>query len=486
MCLSIMVCALSVFTAHAQGAASALRNMEAVQDNLSRYVILKGAGKDEMNLISQMKALGVPAVSIAAIKDGRIDWAHAYGSSSPQGLPTSTTTLFGAASISKPVTALGVLKLVEEGRIDLDVNVNQYLKRWKIPDNQFTPEEKVTVRRLLNHTSGIGTHHGEIYDSTQPVPTLLDMLNGEKPARTEPVRVEATPGTKFAYSNGGYLVLYLLIEDVTGESFAHYMKRAVLDPIGMKDSTFHSPLQPRWAKRAATSYDDAKTPTPPDKFVEPNLAAGGLWTTPTDLAKFLLEIQREYAGTSHRVIHQQTIRTMLVPGIGPAPTRRWGLGFEVGGSPDNPYVRHEGSAYFQDDMVAYLRGAGIVVMTSGGGGGTLAEELLRSAATVYGFPDFKPIERSPVSVDQSSLGRFVGVYDWMKVGLDGSFLTAEIPTGSAPERLYAESPTRFFVLDGPQELEFHIDGGQNVTAVEFITPMGHHPLKKNLQQGAGH
>jgi hypothetical protein len=311
------------------------------------------------------------------------------------------------------------------------------------------------------------------------------MLNGEKPARTEPVRVEATPGTKFAYSNGGYLVLYLLIEDVTGESFADYMKRAVLDPIGMEDSTFDSPLQPRWAKRAATSYDDAKTPTLPDKFVEPNLAAGGLWTTPTDLAKFLLEIQREYAGTSHRVVHQQTIRTMLIPGIGPAPTRRWGLGFEVGGSPDNPYVRHEGSAYFQDDMVAYLRGAGIVVMTSGGGGGTLAEELLRSAATVYGFPDFKPIERSPVSVDQSSLGRLVGVYDWMKVGLDGSFLTAEIPTGSAPERLYAESPMRFFVLDGPQELEFHIDDRQNVTSVEFITPMGHHPLKKNREQGAG-
>ena len=282
---SIMVCALSAFTAHAQAAASARQNMEAVQDHLSRYVILKGAGKDEMNLTSQMKALGVPAVSIAAIKDGRIDWAHAYGSSSPQGLPASTRTLFGAASISKPVTALGVLKLVEERRIDLDVNVNQYLKRWKIPDNQFTAKEKVTVRRLLNHTSGIGTHNGEIYDPAQPMPTLLDMLNGEKPARTEPVRVEAIPGTEFAYSNGGYLVLYLLIEDVTGESFADYMKRAVLDAIGMEDSTFDSPLQPRWAKRAATSYNNAKAPTLPNKFVEPNLAAGGLWTTPTDLAR---------------------------------------------------------------------------------------------------------------------------------------------------------------------------------------------------------
>ena len=135
MYLSAMVCALSAFAAHAQAPASAQQDMQAVQDHLSRYVVLKGAQQDEMDLASQMKALRVPAVSIAAIKDGGIDWARAYGSSSPQGLPASTSTLFGAASISKPVTAVGVLKLVEAGKINLDVDVNQYLKRWKIPDN---------------------------------------------------------------------------------------------------------------------------------------------------------------------------------------------------------------------------------------------------------------------------------------------------------------------------------------------------------------
>ena len=434
-----------------------------------------------MNLLSQMKALGVPAVSIAAIRNGALDWARVYGVASLQGAPVSTETLFGAASISKPVTALGVLKLVEEGKVDLDTNANQYLKRWKIPDNQFTAKQKVTVRELLNHTSGIGTHNGEIYDSSSPIPTLLQLLEGEKPARTPPVRVEAVPGTKFAYSNGGYLVLSLLIEDVTGETFAEYMKRTVLDPIGMKHSSFDAPLPLEWQTHAATAYGaDGKWAVPPSKFVEPNLAAGGLWSTPSDLASLLLEVQREYGGKSSKVLHQQTTRLMLTPGMGPAPSRRWGLGFEVSGSPENPYIRHEGSAYFQDDMVEYLHGNGIVVMTSGGGGGALEDEVLRSAGTVYDFPDFKSIEHSVVDVPASTLHDYAGTYAYIKVALDGDHLTAEIPAGSPAARLYPESPTRFFILDGPQELSFILDSQQKVTGVEFITPMGHHSLDKGV------
>lgn len=476
--LSALFFVASTSAAHSQRYASPKERIEAVQNHLSHYVRLTNAKNDPMNLASQMVELHVPAVSIAAIRDGHIDWARAYGVSSLHGPPASARTLFGAASISKPVTALGVLKLVEQGRIDLDTDVNQYLKRWKIPDNRFTEKRKVTVRELLNHTSGIGTHNGVVYDSASSLPSLLEMLDGERPAKTAPVRVEAIPGTRFAYSNGGYLVLYLLIEDVTGESFSHYMKHAVLQPIGMNDSTFDSPLPLKLAKRAATSYIGKGKAVPPERFFEPNLAAGGLWTTPTDLAKFLIEVQREYAGISHKVLHQQTLRAMVASGKDGTGARSWGLGFEVGGTPDNRYVRHQGSAYFQDDMVAYLRGGGIVVMTSGEDGGILAEQLLRSAATIYKFPDFKPVERAIADVNPSSLSRFAGTYAYIKVALNGNFLTAEIPRGAKPVRLYPESPTRFFVIDEPQELDFDIDAKQDVTGVEFITSMGRHSLKK--------
>jgi CubicO group peptidase (beta-lactamase class C family) len=478
--LATYLCAVLALPVNGQTAQSVPQRVQAVENHLSRYVVIRDSGDAPMNLFSQMKALGVPAVSIAAIRNGTIDWARAYGVSSIQGAPVSTGTLFGAASISKPVTALGVLKLVEEGKIDLDTDVNRYLKRWKVPDNQFTTKQKVTVRELLSHTSGIGTHNGEIYDSSTPIPTMLQLLEGEKPARTPPVRVEAIPGTKFAYSNGGYLVLSLLIEDVTGETFAEYMKRTVLDPIGMKHSTFDAPLPRELQALAATAYGaDGKWAVPPSKFVEPNLAAGGLWSTPTDLARLLLEVQREYDGKSHRVLHQKTIGLMVSPEKGITSPRRYGLGFEVGGSPESPYIRHEGSAYFQDDMLEYLRGNGIVVMTTGGGGGALAEEVIRSAGTVYDFSDFKSIEHSVVEVPASVLHDYIGTYAYIKVALDGDHLTAEIPTGSPAARLYPESPTRFFILDGPQELSFTLDAQQKATGVEFITPMGHHSLDKN-------
>jgi len=462
----------------AQTGASPPERLAAVDSHLTRYVILKNSDHPYMQLTSQMASMHVPAISMIAIRNGKIDWAQAYGVTALGGAKATTRTLFSAASISKPLTAVGVLKLVEEGKLDLDTDVNHYLKRWKIPDSAFTSEKKVTVRELLNHTSGIGTHNGELYDPGQPIPTFVQQLNGEKPAKNPPVQVEAVPGTRWAYSNGGYLVLALLVEDVTGETFAHYMKRTVLDPIGMNDSTFDAPLPPAWSSRAATGYwEDGKSAIPPEKFVAPNLAAGGLWTTPTDLAKFLIEMQREYEGRSQNLLHQGTVQMLVKPGLG-----GWGLGFKVSGSSGNPVLSHEGSGVFQDQMLLYLHGNGFVVMTSGGDGGALAEELLRSAGAVYDFPDFRPLERTAVEVSPEILSRYPGTYAFVKVAMDGKRLTAEIPEGSRPQQLYAESPTRFFVLDGPQELQFEAEG-QKVSGVEFITPMGHHALKKTKEEG---
>lgn len=473
---------LIIFPAiQAQTRLSKNQRIEAVQDHLTRYVSIKGAPNQQFILASRMAELHVPGVSIAAIRNGRIDWARGYGVRRLGGPPVTPQTLFCAASISKPITAMGVLKLVQEGRIDLDADVNQYLKRWKIPEDQFTAQKKVTVRELLSMTSGIGTRNDDLYDPAQPVPTIVQMLNGEKPAKMSPVRVEAVPGTKFAYSNDGYLVLELLVEDVSGEPFAKFIEKNVLQPIGMNDSTFDTPLPPEWANRAATAYaENGTTPTPASKFYEPNLAAGGLWTTPTDLAKFLIELQREYDGTSHRVLNQATARLMMTAVSGPS-AMPYGLGIVVGGSPHDPYVEHQGSALFQDQMVMYLNGSrdGIVVMTSGGDGGQLMGDVIRSAATVYHLPDFKSVEHAVVGVSPQVLRSYVGTYVFVKVAMQGDHLMAEIPIGSIPQRLYPESQTRFFVLDGPQELSFDRDKQGNVTDVVFSTTIAHRVLKKS-------
>jgi CubicO group peptidase (beta-lactamase class C family) len=460
---------------------SAARHEKAVEGNLHYLAIIKGHPDPGMSLADQMSRLHVPGVSIAVIHDKRIDWSKGYGEARRGGPPVSaSTTLFSAASMSKPVTAMAVLRLVEEGKIDLDVDVNTYLKSWKIPVNEYTKDHPVTVRELLSHTSGIGTHGGMIYDPDKGVPSMLEILDGKPPATTPAVRVESEPGQKYAYANGGYMILELLITELTGKPFAEAMKELVLAPIGMSQSTYEAPLSPAKAATAATAYDESGTNGyAPARIVEPNAAAGGLWTTATDYAKFVIELQKEYEGESHSVLNQRMAKMMVTAGMGPSESIRWGLGVRVGGTPPHIYFEHGGSAVYQCDMVGYLSGDGVVVLTNGGGGGPLSSRVVRSVAQAYGWPDFQPVEHTVVPVDPSKFGRYVGTYDFMKVTQDGSHLMAEIPIGSEPQELFPESDTQYFLRDDPTSVIFDVNTDGKVTGLEFITDYVHwHKDKK--------
>jgi CubicO group peptidase (beta-lactamase class C family) len=330
------------------------------------------------------------------------------------------------------------------------------------------------VRELLSHTSGIGTHNGAIYDPDKGVPSVLQILEGQAPATTPPVRVESEPGKKYAYANGGYLILELLISDLTGKPFAEAMKEMVLAPLGMSQSTFAAPLPPARAAIAATGYDESGgNGIAPAHFVEPNAAAGGLWTTATDYAKFVIELQKEYSGESHRVLNQKMARVMLTPHMGPSESIRWGLGVRVGGTRPNIYFEHGGSAAFQCDMVGYLSGDGVVVLTNGGGGGPLSDQIVRSVAQAYGWPDLQPVEHTVVHVDPTKFGRYVGTYDFMKVTKDGNRLMAEIPIGSKAQELFPESDTQYFLRDDPTRVIFDVNPDGSVTGLEFITTYVH-------------
>lgn len=453
---------------------SAALRQKMVEENLHYLTVIKGYPDPGMSLVHQMSRLHVPGVSIAVIHNKRIDWSKGYGITRLGGPPVSASTLFGAASMSKPVTAMAVLRLAQEGKIDLDTDVNTYLKSWKIPANQYTKDHPVTVRELLSHTSGIGTHNGAIYDPDKGLPSMLELLDGKPPATTPPVRVESEPGKKYAYANGGYLILELLITDLTGKPFAQAMKELVLTPIGMSHSTYDAPLLPAQAETAATAYDESATNgVAPAHFVEPNAAAGGLWTTATDYAKFVIEMQKEYTGESHRVLNQKMAQKMVTAGIGPSQSIRWGLGVRVGGTPPNIYFEHGGSAVFQCDMVGYPSGDGVVVLTNGGGGGQLSDQIARSVAQAYAWPDFQPVEHTVVSVDPSKFARYVGTYDFIKVTQDGSHLMAEIPLGSKAQELFPESDTQYFLRDEPTRIIFDVNPNGSVTGLEFITTYVH-------------
>jgi len=338
-----------------------------------------------VKLADRMVALHVPGVSIAVIHEGKIEWARGFGVTRLGGPPVTPDTLFQAASISKPVAAMAVLRLVQSGKLDLDTDVNQYLKTWKIPDNSFTGKTKVTLRELLTHTAGLTVHGFAGYASDAALPTLIQVLNGEKPANSEPIVVDTEPGTIWRYSGGGYVVAQQLLQDVTGQPFPKLMQDTVLEPIGMTRSTYEQPLPANRLAEVAIPYRQDGKPVPGGQHVYPEMAPAGLWTTPSDLARYAIEVQKSLHGESNRVLSAAMVRQMLTPRL-----NHQGLGPGVGGDAQHPYFTHGGANEgYRCNLVAYNDGDGVVIMTNGDNGGQLASEMLHSVAREYGWPDFR-------------------------------------------------------------------------------------------------
>src|SRR5215469_16449796 len=246
-----------------------------------------GQARTRLSIPELMKAFNVAGLSLAVIENYKIVDVKAYGVIAPGSTtPVTPKTLFQAGSISKPVAAAGALSLVQQGKLSLDEDVNKKLTSWKVPENEFTQTEKVTLRRLMSHTAGLTVHGFPGYNVHDPLPTLVQIFNGEKPANTAPIRVDTVPGTKERYSGGGITIEQQLMIDVTGKPFPALMRQTVLDKIGMSDSSYEQPLPPaRAAMTAGGGYGDGKA-VPGKWHVYPEMAAAGLWTTPTDLAKF--------------------------------------------------------------------------------------------------------------------------------------------------------------------------------------------------------
>lgn len=280
-------------------------------------VELPGDRADEplrLSLSELMKTFNVPGLSIAVIENYKIVDVKAYGVIAPgSSTPVTTKTLFQAGSISKPVAATAALSLVEQGKLSLDENVNNKLTTWKVPENEFTQTEKVTLRRLMSHTAGLTVHGFPGYDVDALVPSIVQVLNGERPANTDPIRVDIVPGTKSRYSGGGVTIEQLMMMDVTGKQFPALMRALVLDKIGMNDSSYEQPLPPaRAAMTAGGAYGDGK-PVHGKWHIYPEMAAAGLWTTPTDLAKFAIEVALSKHGKANHILSQKMTQEMLTP-----------------------------------------------------------------------------------------------------------------------------------------------------------------------------
>ena len=309
-----------------------------------------------------MKDYGIPGVSVAIIKDGQTAWTSAYGYADPgAGRKMTVDTCCRVESLSKSVTAWGVMKLAEQGMIDLDAPVIQYLNKWSLPESPF-PEEKVTVRQMLTHTSGM-----PLGDFTKRFPPDGDIPSLEESMSAEAVLIRE-PGRSFSYSNTGYNILEILIEEITGRDFAEYMKNEVLIPLGMRHSDFN------WRKgitpAVPVGHDLKGRPVP--VYVYPVKASGGLFADVRDMAAFMSAGMTGRYHAENRVLSSQGIEALYSPrvkdiGVYGLVFDSYGMGYYIENLPGGiKSIANGGQGYGVMTHLQYVPGTGdgIVILTN--------------------------------------------------------------------------------------------------------------------------
>ncbi|GAA4436114.1 hypothetical protein GCM10023091_13630 [Ravibacter arvi] len=415
---------------------------------------------------SQMQKRGIPGLSLAVIQDGKILKTQSYGFIDKGGkVPVTTNTLFQAGSVSKSVAAMGALYLVEQDKLSLDENINVKLQSWKVPDNEFTNDKKVTLRGILSHTTGLTVHGFPGYAVGAKIPSVIQILDGTAPANTPPVRVDFVPGSRWRYSGGGYTVMQQLMVDVTGAAFPEFMKNNVLAPLGMKNSSYQQPLPPELANLTATGHYNNRSLVEGRWHIYPEMAAAGLWTTASDLARFAISIQNAYAGKSGSVLSQSMTRQMLTD-----QKNRDGLGVFLQGDSTTLRFGHNGRDEGFDALLTASvdKGQGVVIMINANDNSHMMGRIVDFIADYYHWDGF-PVKTKPaaVDVDPKTLEAFKGRYELF----NNRIVTFEannqrlftIEDGFADEEFVPVAKNKFMSADRNVSVTFTTDANGTVT-----------------------
>lgn len=383
----LLLCSSSLHVHAQDGTAAMVARIEAPQ-------VPNRQGLDALTLQEVLQRFRVPGVSVAVIKDFSVHWTKGYGVADVEtGRPVENDTLFQAASISKPVTAMAALRLVQEGRFSLDDDVNKLLKSWQVPKSDDTRDRPVTPRALFSHTSGADDGFGfPGYEPAAARPTVAQILDGDKPSNVGRVLFARPPFQAYKYSGGGLTIMQLALTDLMGEPFPEIMRTRVLAPLGMTNSTYEQPLPGSLAGRAARAHNGQGRSMGAAWHVYPEQAAAGLWTTAGDLARFVIEVQRAVRGPAGAVLNQTTAREMVSPtGVGP-----YAVGLSIEKRNEGWYFGHGGSNWgFRCDLLGHVRkGYGVVVMVNGDAGGIVINEIEARVASAYNWDSLdKPLIR---------------------------------------------------------------------------------------------
>ncbi len=366
---------------------------------------VKGA-VNRLSITEMMEKDNIPGLSIAFVDQGEISWQKCYGFSNlADSIPVNIETVFTGASLSKPITAVAALNLVEKGLLDLDEDVNKKLTEWKVPMTELTQKEKVTLRRLIGHQAGIKNDLWSSYLPGENVPTLNQMLSGEKPSVDPATSVVHEPGSKTEYSNPGYAIIQKLLMDVSNQEFDPIINNLVFEPSGMENSSFKQPIPEFLMERRAIGYTPELEPYPYKLF--PYQAAGGIWTTPSDLAKFMITLMEDHRNGTNKLISRETSELIFSKNY-------WRFVFNLWNWGDDIVFKHYGSNQgFNCFMYGSInKNQGIVVMTNSDNAFGFFDYIQRAVNDEYQWEYVRPEILDPIEPDISWFGAFDGFYDW--------------------------------------------------------------------------
>lgn len=409
---------------------------------------------ENSTLKERMLFYKTPGISIAVINNGELEWARGFGYRNLEKRePVNQNTLFQAASISKPLTALAFMKMMEKNEIDFDTNINTYLKSWVVPSNNgWNPN--ITIRQLLSHTAGFTVGGFSGYTIDEELPTTVQILNGEYPANNNPIKVNIIPGTHLRYSGGGLTIAQLILEDKYNTPFNKIMDTLLLSPLNLKNSTYQQPIPIKEHSNIAMGYHSKYRPITGGHHIYPEMAAAGLWTTPSELTNVVIEMQKALQGKS-KYLNSVTINEMLTP---QNISNEIGIGFFLSGKGNSQRFGHTGSnAGFNAVLIGYKNlGKGAIIMANTNTR-EIIYEAMRAIAIEYEWPDYIKMNEE-YSINENLLKSFIGKYvseeNWeIIIAKQNDRITLEMQS-QPPVQLISESDTRFYCEQLNIKVEF--------------------------------
>ena len=441
---------------------------------------LKSEGQKPWSIQERMTYYHIKGLSIAVICNYKLVWAKGYGwADDSLKIPVTTQTLFQAASLSKSLNSVGVLKLLQDKKLDIYADINNYLSSWKFPYDSLSKGKKISMANLLSHTGGITVHGFDGYERGTVLPTLQQVLDGQKPANSDPIRSMFAPGLKSEYSGGGITISQEIVTDITHQPYDKFMYEKVLKPMGMTSSTYQQPPNDKKQELLATGYRPDGAAIKGRYHIYPEQAAAGLWTNPTDLSKYIIETQLAYEGRSSKVLNQQTTKLRLTPYL----DKQAALGVFLTDLDGTTYFRHSGANEgFRSDYFGSLEGGNGLVIMVNSDNGQIMPEIENAIARVYGFKGLYQSKLvTTTSVADSVLQTYTGEYELVPgfsiaVTREGGHLFGQ-GTGQPKFELYPETQTKFFLKVVDAKMEFiKDDKGQVIKAILYQN--GEHEAKK--------